>query len=238
PTAGYTSAAEQTITVKQKAHTITEFGNNTYYQWGRKDPFVGILEGEQHKTWYDADGNKQINQKAPVAAFSGGNNLIASGIQKPTTFIVPYGIESVYFNLWSADNNLNTANDNIVVKTVYDPCPVGYKLPTTNGFTGFSTTGTDTNNSSEFNVSGSFNKGWNFYCGKNKSGDTVFFPASGYLYFWGGSPMCVGIEGYYWSPAPHFNYCARHCGFASNMVYPLYVNNNTGFGFGVWPFQE
>ncbi|MFA6762944.1 MAG: fimbrillin family protein, partial [Bacteroidales bacterium] len=76
-------------------------------------------------------------------------------------------------------NEVFTANDNPVVKTVYDPSPAGYCLPPGNAFTGFSTTGNNTRIASEFNVSGSWDKGWNFYCGLNKTGATTFFPASG-----------------------------------------------------------
>lgn len=61
------------------------------------------------------------------------------------------------------------SSDNNVVKTVYDPCPPGFKMPNGNTFTYFSKT----------NVVGSFNNGWNF---KRNAEDTtgVFFPASGY----------------------------------------------------------
>ncbi len=31
--------------------------------------------------------------------------------------------------------------DNAVIKTVYDPCPAGFKLPASNAFTGFNTNG-------------------------------------------------------------------------------------------------
>ena len=47
----------------------------------------------------------------------------------------------MYYNLWSADNDRIDANDDVVIKSVYDPSPVGYSLPASNAFTGFSSTG-------------------------------------------------------------------------------------------------
>ncbi|RRD89274.1 fimbrillin family protein [Bacteroides heparinolyticus] len=240
PTAGYTSAAEQTITVKQKAHTIAELGNNTFYQWGRKDPFVGGLKVSKNKTWYDADGNEQINKNPPVANFSTGNACITTGIENPGTYCISYGMDQTYLNLWSADNNLTTANDNAVVKTVYDPCPVGYKQPPSNGFTGFTTTGTNSNES-QLNVNGEWNEGWNFYCGKNKTGDTVFFPASGYRLYNNGGVWCEGVYGVYWSAVPLRIEDGR-----ALILHPSYVYQEPGGshyyyrnrGFSVWPFQE
>lgn len=44
-----------------------------------------------------------------------------------------YDMENLYRNLWSADNTiLGIANDDLVVKTIYDPSPVGYKVPASN----------------------------------------------------------------------------------------------------------
>ena len=45
-------------------------------------------------------------------------------------------------------------NDNSVVKTVYDPSPVGFKMPASNAFTGFTTTGQNSYTQSELNVDG------------------------------------------------------------------------------------
>ena len=88
-------------------------------------------------------------------------------------------MDNRYLNLWSTDNDKTYANDEVVIKTVYDPSPVGYSLPASNAFTGFTTTGGNTNNPVEWNVKGGFNKGWYLYTKPNKQGGTVFFPAEG-----------------------------------------------------------
>jgi len=63
--------------------------------------------------------------------------------------------------LWSADNKTTSANDNPVNKTIYDPCPVGFKLPASNAFTGFTTTGESVSSSTQVNGTwSSSEKGW------------------------------------------------------------------------------
>ncbi|AVM57158.1 fimbrillin family protein [Bacteroides heparinolyticus] len=239
PTAGYTSAATQTFTVKQKAHTIAaEIGNNTFYQWGRKDPFVGGLKVHTNKTWYDADGNRNVHQNPATENFSADNACIVSGIQKPGVYCTNSYMDARYLNLWSADNDITTHNDNIVVKTIYDPCPVGYKLPPSNGFTGFTTTGT---NAGEVNKKGAWNEGWNLYCGKNMTGDTVFFPASGYRLYDSGGVWRQGQYGVYWSAVPLRKEDGRAMVLFPSYVYPISPYSHyyyRGRGFSVWPFQD
>ncbi|TCO88194.1 hypothetical protein EV202_12778, partial [Bacteroides heparinolyticus] len=236
------TTAQQTITVKQKAHTFTELGNSTYYQWGRKDPFVGALENPDgssnsiNKTWYDVSGATHTDERPATGSFPYNNACITSGITRPNTFCTNTSMDNKYANLWSANNTVYTANDNSVVKTIYDPCPAGYKMPPSNVYTGFTTTGGNTSNSSEFNVQGPWNKGWNFYCNSSKT-ETVFFPASGCRYFSSAVPYHMGRDAYCWTAGPSSTYYGWNLGFASGFVNPLYSHHRS-FGFGVRPCQE
>ncbi|MGP1623975.1 MAG: fimbrillin family protein, partial [Bacteroides heparinolyticus] len=222
------TTAQQTITVKQKAHTITKPGNNTYYQWGRKDPFVGALEAPDgnpnsiNKTWYDAEGNVMTNRIPAKSSFSNGNACITSGITQPNTFSTNSYMDYKYANLWSA----NTNNDNSVVKTIYDPCPAGYSLPPSNAYTGFSLS----------NVQGSWNKGWNFYCNSNKS-ETVFFPASGFRDRSSAVPYYMGNLAFYWTAGPYNTNLGWNLFFNSDNVYPLDGNVRSD-GYEVRAAQE
>ena len=242
PTAGYTPAATQTITVKQKAHTITELGNNTYYQWGRKDPFVGALEGINgssnniNKTWYDVSGATHTDELPATSSFPYEDVCITSGIKSPQTFNSQHAMDNTYANLWSANNTVNTANDNPVVKTIYDPCPAGYKMPPSNVYTGFTTTGSNTGYPSQFNVSGAWNNGWNFYCDPSKT-QTVFFPASGCRISNSAVPYYVGSSAYCWTAGPVTTSSGRYLSFNPGFVYPL-SSNIRGYGFGVRAVQE
>ena len=94
-------------------------------------------------------------------------------------------MDGQYYNLWSTDNARIDANDEVVIKSVYDPSPVGYSLPASNAFTGFTTTGKNAGdwktpgNPDHFNVKFPFDKGWYFYTKPGKAGLTTFIPASG-----------------------------------------------------------
>ena len=179
---------ESTITITQNNGALRE-GYNTLYQFGRKDALPGTddnLEGTFTK--------------------NGGNNMsIRNGIQHPGT-LYTHGSTwySVYnqYNLWSMENTTTGFNDNAVVKTIYDPCPAGFHMPASNAFTGFTTTGNNSNTFSEFNVSGAWEHGWNFNNKITSPDATVYFPASGYRNSENGSLFGMGYFGYYRSAGP------------------------------------
>ena len=144
-------------------------------------------------------------------------------------------------NLWSANNTVLGGNDNTVVKTVYDPSPVGYKMPPSNAFTGFTTSGQNSSASSEFNTAG-WNNGWNFYCRKNKaaSDGIINFPALGARSYTSGDLGSVGIS-YYWTAIPYIlnSSIAYSCSLGAASTYIGVVNNDSYFGgFPVRPVRE
>ena len=217
-----------TIDITQNPGSIKEFGS-TYYQFGRKDAFPGT----------DAIADGSFNKNA------GDNMSIINGIQHPNYFYKsgdswqdypPAGY--TYLNLWSAKNTetFNWFNDSPVIKTIYDPCPVGLKMPASNAFSGFTTTGQNSFNSSEFNVDGSWDIGWTF---KSKTGtNTVFFPATGYRDETDGSISYRATIGCSWVATP--------CGpitnailldFKSSFVFPMH-NLYRSNGFAVRPVAD
>ena len=244
---------------KQAEFTITQNpvstkeGYNTFYQWGRKDAFPGGLTGDTEPTLYPT--GHLFNKNA------GENNIsIPSFIQNPGSFYVwgtngehwypqNYGDPArySYYNLWSANNTTtqgyNTGNDLPVIKTVYDPSPVGFHLPANNAFTRFTTTGKNTTNANEFNVQGtkdatnfSANFGWNFFTdGSNAS--TIYFPASGLRYYNAGSLGTVRNAGFSWSAVPCEVHSGCYLNFNSGRVNPL-VYLNRAYGLAVRPVTE
>ena len=142
-----------------------------------------------------------------------------------------------YYNLWSTDNDKTVPNDDVVIKSVYDPSPVGYTVSAPNAFTGFTTTGQNSENASEFNVEGDFAKGWLFYTKPNKAGTTMFFPASGYRLNSSGSVSNVTRYGFYWVAGPLDSAGGRYLYFTSGYVYPL-LNAIRSFGLSVRPAKE
>ncbi len=208
-------------------------GATTLYQFGRKDAFPGVnaLAANSHFTKNTSN-----------------NMSIMNGIQHPDFYYTSgsswennYG----YYNLWSADNTTTGFNDNSVIKTVYDPCPVGFKMPASNAFTGFTTTGHNSSTQSELNIDGAGNLqtyqnnfGHNFWTSSSKTA-TIYFPASGYRYSMDALLMDVGYGGYYWSAVPLYD-TQNNCGmyFLSSLVYPLSLVIDRPSGFAVRPVSE
>jgi len=205
------------INITQKPGNVRK-GLTTFYQFGRKDAFPGVAKA-------DLASNSHFTENA------GGNMSIENGIQHPDNFYTwssswysapPTGYS--YYNLWSADNTTTGFNDNHVVKTVYDPSPVGFKMPASNAFTGFTANGQDEGTR---NIDGTDNVqtyyknfGHNFWTSSSKTA-TIYFPASGYR---DGSDGLLRGElygGWYWSAVPGNmnNGCFLH--FNPDRVYPL-----------------
>lgn len=234
---GQAPAAPQTITIQQDAYSsgTTSFGNNPYYQWGRKDPMLPGMSGNTDKSCYTTDPSYAFDKNGT------GKVSIGTAIKNPYKFYK--GGENddwcsvSYKNLWSADNEVFTANDNPVVKTVYDPSPAGYCLPPGNAFTGFSTTGNNTSIASEFNVSGSWDKGWNFYCGLNKTGATTFFPATGYRH-WSGGLTVYSTNGPHYLAMPSSLGKFRIFVFTATQIFVLYTRYGNVIGNPIRPVQE
>ena len=139
-------------------------------------------------------------------------------------------MDGYYINLWSAQNTVVAANDNAVVKTVYDPSPVGYHLPASNAFTGFTSNGQFQNATNVYGTWDETSGSWNFA----KDGNTVTFQTTGFRGV-NSSGLVVG-SGYYWSAVP-VNLIP---GDASAMylrevsTHPL-ASNSRAFGYSVRP---
>ena len=221
--------------ISQAGSTATS-GNFTYYQWGRKDPFVGSTGTENTcKTWYDENGTTQISLLTATTRSK------VDGITKPGYFISGNSRWDSYvitYDDWNANLNSSTApspiyNYDAVEKTVYDPSPVGYKLPPTNAFTGFGQT-----SGNGVTPNGSFSdEGWNFYTGGLSQGPTDFWIAGGYSSYNGGSLSSVGSDGHYWSAGPYDNTHGCNLFFNSSNVYPQ-DSSSRAHGFSVRPVSE
>ena len=166
-------------------------GYNTYYQWGRKDAFKG--------TGAPADANVYNISNATVTGLTyvqDNNNTItiADNIKNPTTFyqVTHKPSNTTYYNMWDAQQtgsgNITTATK----KTVYDPSPAGFCVPTDNLYYYFGN-----GNNRSMSTWDSTNKGatWNL----GITGNALFFPASGFRVNSSGGLNWVGSQGYYWS---------------------------------------
>ena len=168
---------------------------------------------------------------------------LRSVIRNPHKFNIKLEMDGKYYNLWSTDNDRTDANDEVVIKSVYDPSPVGYSLPASNAFTGFTTTGGNVDNRpnlitpDKINAKLPFDKGYYFYTKKNKQGIPFFFHAFGFRFCNTGSLDHVTMYGYYWVAGPYDTNYGRHLDFDSGYVYPL-VGTNRSYGFPVRSAEE
>lgn len=230
------------ITITQKPATTTRTGYTTLYQWGRKDAFPGTTATLAVNTINWNAGSEMYMQtilQNPQNYFTAGykGNVLdaATGFAKYYTF----------YNLWSMNNTSayaeNQANSQTVVKTIYDPSPVGFSVPANNAFTGFTENGL---NGGRINVDGTDNAqtynnnfGHNFWTNSSKT-ETIFFPAAGFREARNGSTLSNYSKfGDYWTATPNDNHNGNVMGFDVNSVHPLY-RNIRAFGFAVRPAAE
>lgn len=106
-----------------------------YYQWGRKDPFIGPSDYKASKgssaTMYTPTGGRP-ELKAEASSAETGTEEYAAG--NPLVFITGVA-ESDYDWLWSGHAEALWAAD---TKTVDDPCPYGWRVAPAAAFEGLS----------------------------------------------------------------------------------------------------
>ena len=85
-------------------------------------------------------------------------------------------------------------------KTIYDPCPAGYRVPIENIWNGFTLTNSTSTNIDEFNIEGTYDCGFEFYINDAKT-ETAWYPPT-HSITWSSDYWEVGAEGRYWSVNP------------------------------------
>ena len=119
-------------------------GYNTYYQWGRKDAFIpgsGVSYDDSNHVVY----NIRNEEVTGITYTQSTTATIADDIKNPTLFYYNESNDgpcnTTYYNMWDAQQTskgyIVSGNDvnyypisTATVKTVYDPCPAGFCVPT------------------------------------------------------------------------------------------------------------
>jgi uncharacterized protein (TIGR02145 family) len=186
------------------------------YQWGRK-------YGQGYSESYDESVPELV--EGPVMP------SVAQSEENKGKFY--YNSVSPYD--WSKvqnDDFWNSGTESTPVKTEYDPCPEGWRVPTyaeldrlNNSYSSFMTVGGQ--------------KG-RYFCGDYTYLDNapqVFFPAAGYRSYRGGNASSRGDSGYYWPSRPA-DYNAWYLVFNSGSSYISVNNPYRSNGYSVRCVQE
>lgn len=211
------------ITITQSPYAEKEY-STALYQFGRKDAFPGT------NTLYES-----------TFVENGGDNIsIVNAIQNPGTFYTDgnkWGTEYRYFNLWSMQTTSQTDASKTLVKTVYDPCPVGFSMPPLKTFSGVTITGKTNTNNKDINALGDWDQGWHFYAKDSSSPSTVYYPAIGSRTAKEGKLYGVKDRGYYWVGVPSSTSAGNNLDIRNTIVIPA-NNLNKAVGCSIRPVAQ
>jgi len=178
---------------------ITSLG--LLYEWGRKDPFPGAssinvsdgsysslpIYGESSMvplTEGNPTGGSGINSELVTV-----DNNLSNSVRHPNVYYFSSDQSNIGRDWYTSTNSRASQNDalwnNSNTKTVYDPCPAGWRVPisgdaSASAWYGFTTTGVT----------------WNYGYTWNNVG---YYPSQGCRYSPSGSFYNVGKAGYLWA---------------------------------------
>ena len=205
-----------------------------HYQWGRKDPFTPSTStsptnntpGGKDTQLYNETGTPINTNTYGIGGEWTNSTTKASNIttltSKPSTY---YGTSGDIITTPAGANWWNPTT-----KTLYDPCPAGYRVPPQNTY---GHAGVDAINNAGWGVfiSSGLNSGINWQVGSS------FFPASGFRYLSDGKFYQVGSYGYFWMSSPYSATHGYDLRFGSDAVYPNFTHHRS-FGYPVRCISE
>ena len=250
--------------------TVDSYG--LYYQWGRKDPLgrPGAItaSGDSYVAtsfdglsgitkWNQTENMLNLATATGITAETTDAEMIKYATANPTKFI--YDATGKYANydwvmkkndhLWGNGSGYLYPRKAQIYKSIYDPCPEGYRVAPKDLWNRFTVDGgnygsQDTNDkrNATFNASNrnslGTQHGYHFYYTAWQSGLTDFYPASGYRLRTSGALTNVGSGGYSWSSSPtQSSALAGYLGFSAAGVYPQ-GNDSRAYGFPVRCVRE
>ena len=168
------------------------------YQWGRKDPFLASSSISS-----PVEAKSTITWPKPVLSDSSTGKIYYT-IANPTTFIYVNYLNNknsdwYYTGSESTDNTRWTPSNR--VKSIYDPCPAGWRVPDggENGVWSKALgSSSDFRNDSLFDQ---IDKGMNLQGRLGSNQKIIWYPASGCRYYTDGD-LYVGDSGSCWSASP------------------------------------
>ena len=151
-----------------------------FYQWGRKDPFVPFRSSQERMAVYDAAG-AEIPE--------------STGASYPNWYYVAAG-DRLKDDLWGCTDALS----DVGAKSIYDPCPPGYRVSHRFVWTAFAPTA-DAPFSQWYKqgTSVSAKDGLVF----TVEGQEIYYPAAGMLFGTTGAARFTKSGWYVWSASPY-----------------------------------
>ena len=175
------------------------------YQWGRKDPFTNANSTAANSATATATVGDLLYK---TAARSAGTTM-AYAIANPTTFVTnsnpPYDWiytknDNLWGNPWVENMTVagNTVNSSEGHKSIYDPCPPGYRVPPQDTWTRAKNWANNAN-------MGAWNTTKLGFLFTEMAADrsSLWFPGTGYRTSTTGALTNVGVNGFYWSASPN-----------------------------------
>ena len=172
------------------------------YQWGRKDPFLGSSSISSNTR-----AKSTLSWPSPVKS-TASTGTIDYAVSNPVTFITSNGSNTDWYYTGNSSTDSTRWRSS---KTIYDPCPAGYRVPD-GGDNGIWSKAFGTSSLFSDTSYDSTNEGINFGSsgkGTNKLSSSVsvcWYPFAGYLSYYDGSLSSVGSDGNYWPCSPSGSY--------------------------------
>ena len=220
-----------------------------YYQFGRKDPFADRDQKNNAGRIYvggtSSEGVLGNNRREVIAANAAGKNVRYSVIH-PMLFLA-----AGYYNWTAASDDLGDGGnasclwndrkwkhaDNLPElerkKSIYDPCPPGWKVPVSGTWAGLNVANDDNREAGTYTTVWADNGRYYYpegYVNREATG-SIYFPANGYLNESSGNMTVVGSRGMFWSATSKSNREGYLFDFRSGEVLPAayWYNRSNGY---------
>jgi uncharacterized protein (TIGR02145 family) len=188
------------------------------YQWGRKDPFLSTADvGNRVQVGSTLTAVHDYAEYSdwPIVNADEEKGTVEYAIAHPTTYIACALEEPTYDWLISANDDLWDPQ----TKTIYDPCPAGWRVPSHEAYC--TATGTE---SGWFNKTGEYDatchgSNWSKDLGDD---DMIWYTIMGYRGYSSGVHSQIGIDGHYWTSTPSDG---------THESYRLYQDRENGKGY-------
>ena len=200
------------------------------YQWGRKDPFLSSssisssIEAKSTGTWSSV-------------ASSSETGTVDYAILNPTTFVTGSSSSAYDWLFASRNNTLWTTSDNDKTKSIYDPCPAGWRVPDGGDNGIWSKALRSSSPFPDASLYDILNKGMNF-SGKFGSASPIWYPASGYRHAENGGLGSIGSYGDYCSASTYGTNNALDLNFNNHGYVCPSSNNSRAYGLSVRCLKE